>query len=247
MTTLTLLHGFTGSAQTWDTHRTAFAAYTLFTPDLPGHGANISPDPADYAIDNAAHSLNAQVATQSSPRVLLGYSLGGRVALTMATEQPRLFDALILESASPGIADDDERAARRAADEALANDLEQRGMAWFVDYWESLPLFASHMRLPAAVRAEQRRQRLQNDPHGLTLSLRGMGAGVMPPLWDALPTLTMPVLLISGANDAKYTALNAQMAARLPNARHVVVDSSGHTPHLEQPEIFQVSVLEFLK
>jgi 2-succinyl-6-hydroxy-2,4-cyclohexadiene-1-carboxylate synthase len=247
MTTLTLLHGFTGSARTWDAHRAAFEEYALSTPDLPGHGADVSHNPADYHIDHVAQVLNTQIAAQPSPRVLLGYSLGGRVALTMATQQPRLYDALVLESASPGIAHDAERTARRAADDTLAEQIEQRGIAWFVEYWEALPLFASHARLPNAVRDEQRRQRLLNDPHGLALSLRGMGAGVMPPLWDALPTLTMPVLLISGADDAKYTTLAEQMAARLPDAQHVVISNSGHTPHLEQPKMFESSIIRFLK
>lgn len=246
-TTLTLLHGFTGSAHTWDAHRAAFANFALFTPDLPGHGANVTTNRADYDIDVAARMLNEQVAAQPSPRVLLGYSLGGRVALTMATQQPRLYDALILESASPGIADNGERAARRAADDALAESIEQRGMAWFVDYWEALPLFASHARLSDAVRAEQRRQRLLNDPRRLALSLRGMGAGVMPPLWDALPRMTMPVLLISGADDGKYTTLAGQMAARLPHAQHVIIPNSGHTPHLEQPHLFESNISEFLQ
>jgi 2-succinyl-6-hydroxy-2,4-cyclohexadiene-1-carboxylate synthase len=250
-----LLHGFTGSGASWQTQRRLFAP-SAFCPDLPGHGANLPADdvrtaftpptpPAAYRIEATADALAVQLAALPQPRTLLGYSLGGRVALTLAVRHPQLLDCLILESASPGIADDGERTERRARDEALAEDIERRGMAWFVEMWEAQPLFASHARLPADVRAAQRAARLANDPHGLAASLRGMGAGVMPPLWEALAHLAVPTLLISGADDAKYTAIARQMAALMPQAQHVIIAGSGHTPHLEQAAAFAAAAGNF--
>jgi 2-succinyl-6-hydroxy-2,4-cyclohexadiene-1-carboxylate synthase len=251
-----LLHGFTGSGASWQAQRRLFAPFAL-CPDLPGHGTNMPannrdedartalmpPTPhAAYRIEAAADALAAQLAALPQPRTLLGYSLGGRVALTLAVRHPQLLDRLILESASPGIADDRERAERRARDEVLAEDIERRGMAWFVEMWEAQPLFASHARLPANVRAAQRAARLANDPHGLAASLRGMGAGVMPPLWSALAHVAVPTLLISGADDAKYTAIAGQMAALMPQAQQIVIAGSGHTPHLEQAAAFAAAV-----
>jgi 2-succinyl-6-hydroxy-2,4-cyclohexadiene-1-carboxylate synthase len=177
---------------------------------------------------------------------VLGYSMGGRVALQLAAAAPARVSALVLESSSPGLADAAERQARIAADGALAASIERDGLAAFVERWERLPLFASQAALPADVRAGQRAQRMQNDPLGLANSLRGMGTGRQASLWDRLPQLHIPTLLIAGELDRKYCAIAEQMAQALPNARSVIVPNAGHTVHLEQPAIFTAAVREFL-
>src|SRR5690606_38144364 len=120
------------------------------------------------------------------------------------------------------------------------------GIAVFVDRWEKLPLWASQATCSADVLNAQRQQRLNNDPNGLALSLRGMGTGEQPPLWNALPTITCPTLLISGEHDTKFTAINADMAQRLPFARHMIIPSAGHNVHLEQPAAIVNAVRLFL-
>jgi 2-succinyl-6-hydroxy-2,4-cyclohexadiene-1-carboxylate synthase len=151
-----------------------------------------------------------------------------------------------LESSSPGLASPSERATRRARDNALANRIEQEGVAPFVDHWENISLFASHTRLETAVRANLRQQRLQNNAHGLANSLRGMGTGQQPSLWGDLSQLTVPTLLIAGELDSKYAAINQQMAAQFPYARLTIVADAGHTVHLEKPATFAALVLDFL-
>jgi 2-succinyl-6-hydroxy-2,4-cyclohexadiene-1-carboxylate synthase len=166
---------------------------------------------------------------------LLGYSLGGRVALHLALEAPQRVGKLVLESASPGIADPDERAARVAADEALAARIERDGVAKFVAYWEEVPLFASQRRLPLNVR--QRNQRLANSAQGLANSLRGMGSGAQRSLWHALGRLRMPLLLLVGERDRKFVSIAQAMVAQIANCRVQTADA-GHAVHLEQPERF---------
>jgi 2-succinyl-6-hydroxy-2,4-cyclohexadiene-1-carboxylate synthase len=178
---------------------------------------------------------------------VLGYSMGGRVALHLAAAAPERVGALVLESSSPGIADAAERQTRIAADEALADAIEREGLAAFVERWERLPLFASQAALPDDTRARLHAQRLRNNPLGLANSLRGMGTGQQTSLWDRLAGLDMRTLLIAGELDVKYRALAVEMQALLPNARTVIVPGVGHAVHLEQPQRFAENVLEFLR
>lgn len=243
---LVLLHGFTGSGANWQSVLPMLsAARPVITIDLLGHGQTDAPhDPARYSMAASAQDvvdLLAQIAP--GPFDLLGYSMGGRLALYIAVTYPHLINKLILESASPGLATAAERAARIQSDEALAARIEEDGIPAFVDYWERIPLFASQAQLPAAPRQRLHDQRLQNRPYGLANSLRGMGTGAQPSLWDQLPSLTVPTLLITGDDDTKFCAIAQQMATLLPNARHETIADAGHTIHLEQPAVYGALVI----
>lgn len=246
---LLLLHGFTGSRESWAVQTAQFQAAGLrvLAPDLPGHGANLPADPADYTIEAATAQLTALLEReQIGPVHLLGYSMGGRLALYFALHYPERITSLILESTSPGLAMPEERTARQASDDVLAERIEQEGIPAFVAFWESLPLWKSQERLPVAVRQWLHEQRLRNNPTGLAHSLRQMGTGVQPSLWERLGELTMPVLLLAGVEDTKFVAIARQMAQRIPSARLEVVVDAGHTIHLEQPIAFQEAVLAFV-
>ncbi|MCL4251097.1 MAG: 2-succinyl-6-hydroxy-2,4-cyclohexadiene-1-carboxylate synthase [Anaerolineae bacterium] len=246
---LLLLHGFTGSAANWQAHVAALAErWRVIRPDLPGHGQTPAPAADRCTMERVAADmalLIEQVA--GAPAALLGYSMGGRLALYTALHHPAWVRVLILESASPGLASAADRAARRASDDALAQHILDEGIPAFVDAWERLPLFAGHARLPAHDQAVQRAARLANNAQGLAHSLRGMGTGSQPSLWERLETCTLPVLLISGADDAKFTQIARQMASALPHAQHVTIAQAGHTPHLEQPDAFRAAVTRFLE
>ena len=177
---------------------------------------------------------------------VLGYSLGGRAALRLALRHPDRVAALVVESASPGIADPGERAARVAADLALADRLEREGLTAFVQHWEQLPLWASQAALPPALRAQLRAQRLTNDARGLANSLRGAGAGNDFPVVDALAGLRAPTLLVAGALDVKYVAAGRAMAAAIRGAELAIVPDAGHAVHLERPDAFVALVRDFL-
>ena len=250
-TPLLLLHGFTGSSSSWVEHVPVFAEYfRVITVDLPGHGLTDSPDNLKcYAMERSAADIVALVyeLTGNTPFHLLGYSMGGRLALYIALHYAGRLHSLVLESASPGLATEAQQNERRERDNALAGRIESEGIETFVEYWERIPLFASQMRLPEAKRQRLHQQRLKNKPQGLANSLRGMGTGVQPSLWDHLSHLDMPVLLLAGELDPKFVGIAQQMYDLLPDATLALVPDAGHTVHLEQPALFQSVVLTFLR
>jgi 2-succinyl-6-hydroxy-2,4-cyclohexadiene-1-carboxylate synthase len=261
---LLLLHGFTGDVSTWEDRghpRTpakgpirsvlgdAWTDYRIVRVDLIGHGRSDAPtDAARYSMGHAVSDLVAVLAHLGIARTaMLGYSLGGRVALHLALAAPQRLWALVCESASPGIEDIDERAARVAADAALADSIERDGIEAFVDRWQAQALFASQSRLPAAVLEAQRRVRLSQSPRGLANSLRGMGAGAQEYLLPRLASLDVPSLFIAGALDERYAAMAPRLTATVPGAEQRIVPDAGHAVHLEQPAAFAAIVGDFLK
>ena len=191
--TLVLLHGFTGSAAGWGHQMDTLADYGLriIALDLLGHGQSDAPDDAErYSIENCQKDILAalqELGVKKGHAIILGYSMGGRIALYTAFSG--FFRAVVLESASPGLEDPAEREERRASDEALAASIEREGVPAFIERWERLPLFASQRTLPIECREALHRQRLQNNATGLAQSLRGVGTGVQPSLYAQLPTL----------------------------------------------------------
>ncbi len=246
---LVLLHGFTGSATSWGTllNDLATSGMHIIALDLLGHGQSDAPrDPQRYRIEHCQADIIGVLQTlgiKQGEAVLLGYSMGGRIALYCAFSG--YFRALVLESASPGLATFTERVQRRASDEALAERVEREGIEAFVNYWEQLPLFASQRYLPIERRNAQRAQRLTNRAHGLANSLRGVGTAVQPPLYQRLPDLTLPVSLITGELDSKFCNIGQRMAQHLPQAQLQIVPGAGHSVHLEQPERFVTLVHKF--
>lgn len=223
---LVLLHGFTQTRQSWRRTATALQPrYRVLTPDLPGHGQAAHRTPSFDAVTAYLRAL------APSPFTLAGYSMGGRIALHAAFSLP--IDRLVLIGASPGIQDPKEREQRRQADEQLATKIEAIGVDAFAREWGRLPLWDGQ---PDRVKAAAYADRLRNTPHGLAQALRGFGTGAMEPLWERLHTLTVPVTLITGERDEKFHAIATEMAARLPNASHVVIPGTGHAPQLEDPD-----------
>ena len=246
---LVLLHGFTGSAETWDFLRPVLDdRYRVVAVDLPGHGRSSSPsEPARYSLDLFATDLALVFDSLEIGRAaVLGYSMGGRAALRFAIAHPGRISGLIVESTSSGISSDAEREERVTSDALLADLIEREGMEAFVSRWERLPLWQSQQALPDAGRRSLREQRLSNNPRGLANSLRGAGAGAHEDVLGAAATITAPVLIIAGELDAKYVSLGRGLARAIPAAEVQIIPSSGHAAHLEQPQAFVRSVAAFL-
>jgi 2-succinyl-6-hydroxy-2,4-cyclohexadiene-1-carboxylate synthase len=238
---LLLLHGFTGSTRAWDAVRPAIAAFArVVSIDLIGHGRSAAPGDAErYTLDWCTRDLCALLDELGLGAVdVLGYSMGGRVALHFAVQAPERVRRLILESASAGIEDDAERRRRIDSDNALAERILRDGIEAFVAEWEHLPVLALAPHVAMDVRLRQTAQRLQNDPCGLANSLRGMGAGRQAPLWAVLPDLQSSVGIIVGERDARYHQLGERLHALLPRSDLAVVPAAGHTVHIDQPAAF---------
>ena len=225
--TLLLLHGFTQTRQSWRPVTAALGGRRrAIAPDMPGHGLAAARPASFSACTGYIRALGGE------RFALAGYSMGGRVALHAALALSSRLDRLVLIGASPGIADAGERAARRTADDALADRIEAIGVEAFAREWASLPLWEGQ---PERVAAAANADRLRNTPAGLAAALRGLGTGVMDPLWDALPSLEVPVTLAVGERDEKFRAIAERMAAVLPRAEIAVVEGAGHAAQLEQP------------
>ena len=251
-TPLVLLHGFTGDNSTWSGLLPELARRwpgPIFGLELVGHGHSPAPaDPAAYRMSATLAAILASLdrAELPGPVHWLGYSMGGRVALSLALAHPERIASLCLVGASPGLAEPEARSARVAADEALARSIEQAGLEAFVDRWMANPLFASQARLGPADLAAARAQRLGCQPEALAHSLRQLGSGRMPSLWDRLSDLAAPTLLIAGGLDAKFDALSRRMAARIPGSRLVSIPDTGHAVHVEAPARLAGALIGFL-
>lgn len=231
---LVLLHGFAGTRHTWDgvIERLAPKRYTPLALDLPGHGEATSAlgvDGGEIAFDACVEHVLAHSPPQFT---LCGYSLGGRVALHIALAAPRRVKWLVVVSSTAGILYGAERSARRQADNALADDLEKRPFAEFIERWAAQPVFAGD---PPEVHEAVRNEQLRNDPRALAAVLRGIGTGAMEPLLDRLSGLRMPVTLVVGARDTKFHAPTERIFERVPESAHVVVPG-GHRLPLENPQ-----------
>ncbi len=248
-TTIIAIHGFTGSSATWDSFAGAAGAkYNIILPDLLGHGKSDAPDnPELYDMKHTIKAL-AEVADRFgiTEANWLGYSLGGRIALAAAISLKGRVLSVIAESASGGLDDPKERKARKDSDDALANRIEQQSIEEFVDYWQSLPLFGSQIRLPLDDKDKLRAERLANNVKGLANSLRGIGLGTQMPIYKQLPTFACPCLFIAGEEDLKFSEIARRMQIATPRSQLYLGIQSGHTVHLEQPELFNQAVLRFL-
>jgi 2-succinyl-6-hydroxy-2,4-cyclohexadiene-1-carboxylate synthase len=241
-----LLHGFTQGPRSWD----ALAALLdptcrIVRVTLPGHGPEGSASarvrlPFEAAAAAVAEAVAA--AAGPEPATWIGYSLGGRLALRAALDRPDLVEALVLLGATAGIEDPDDRAARSEMDERLAAGLERKGVEAFIDGWLAQPLFSRLARSAAGV--EERRA---GTAGGLASALRLLGTGVQEPVWDRLDELALPVLLMAGEFDTKFSSLAFRLAGAIgDNAGVSFVPGAGHAAHLERPRSVAAIVNRFL-
>jgi len=247
---LIALHGFTGTGRDFAPLAASLRRQAMTVmPDLLGHGQSDAPaEPDRYRLEQAVRDVLAVANGLGLGSFdLLGYSMGGRIAMRVALAAPERVHRLVLESASPGIRDPEERRRRQAADEDLARSIERDGLPAFVERWLGQDLFRSLRQLPARRYEALRQEKLGQRPEGLAASLRGGGAGVDPDVWSALGAIRQRVLLIGGMEDQKYLGILQQMADALPDARLVRVPRVGHTVHLERPRLFADYVGEFLR
>lgn len=246
--TLVLLHGFTGSQATFKQAPEYLKNYNLLGIDLLGHGQSPSPtNHHQYRMAETIMELTKLIQTLALTNItVLGYSMGGRIALAWAISEPQLITTLILESASPGLQPASEREQRQQADHRLAQKIMTEGLLDFVNYWEALPLFASQSRLSKAQQQQIRTERLSQNPVGLVGSLLGVGTGQQSSYWLKLSDLPSQTLCLTGASDKKFIGIAEEMVSQNTAIKHQIILSAGHCVHLEQPADFYHAVATFL-
>jgi 2-succinyl-6-hydroxy-2,4-cyclohexadiene-1-carboxylate synthase len=234
---VTLLHGFTQSGRSWrELIGKMPAGYRWIVPDLRGHGETQIWKAASCSMDACTDDLVKLWDDLKVERShLVGYSMGGRLALHIAARRPDRVLSVFTIGAHAGL-EEDAREGRRQGDEALAARIERDGIEAFVNYWGSQPMFAGIERRGPTYAAEVRAERLRNHVAGLACSLRGMGAGAMQPLWDDLGHLEFPCTFVAGQLDHGYVASARKLAATVPNSRVEIVPRAGHSVHQERPD-----------
>ena len=244
---IVFLHGFTGSTATWTKIVDLLdGEYKTIAVDLTGHGKTTVPkEPSRYSMAEQIADLEELVdKLKLKSFTIVGYSMGGRVALAYAHRYPERVSSLILESASPGIKDESERLERQEADKKLSERIIRDGIPRFVEFWENIALFNSQKRLSAEIQSTVREERLSQNVTGLATSLVGMGTGSQPSYWDKLHTVNIPVLLITGEIDTKFVNIAQEMLEYLPLAKHRTIKDVGHAIHVEKPTLFATMVME---
>ncbi|MDF2536189.1 MAG: Menaquinone biosynthesis related protein [Bacillales bacterium] len=246
-----MLHGFTGSINTWrhfvSKHNEDFR---FVVPSLVGHGKTDAPhDLNRYTIESVVEDLVGILDQLKINQIhLVGYSMGGRLAIAFALKYPNRLKSLVLESASAGISSKKEREKRQESDGTLSLKIDHDGMEAFVDYWENIPLFQPlEKKISFPDKLRLRTDRISHKPNGLMASLIMMGTGSQPYYMNKLSRIKVPTLILTGKIDEKFSKIGEQMADQIINSEHVIVKDSGHVIHLEQSMIFDRIVVDFMK
>ncbi|WP_341525985.1 2-succinyl-6-hydroxy-2,4-cyclohexadiene-1-carboxylate synthase [Nostoc sp. UHCC 0302] len=245
------LHGFMGDIGEFnEAIKSLSDEFSYLTLDLPGHGkTQVLGEDEYYTMANTAHALINLLDELKIPKCLLvGYSMGGRLALYLTLHFSERFHKVVLESASPGLATEVERLERIKRDtqigRKLIRSIDKTNFARFLANWYTQPIFGSIKNHPEYNQMVE--SRLQNNPLELDKSLRFMGTGCQPSLWEKLQYNKVPLLLLAGEYDEKFIAINIEMAKRCELAKLEIISNAGHNIHFENTFAFVKSIKSFL-
>jgi 2-succinyl-6-hydroxy-2,4-cyclohexadiene-1-carboxylate synthase len=238
---LLLLHGFASTHETWDScEKYLNSGYKLIFIDLIGHGTTDSPNDLNrYKMKSICLDIKYILETICVNNInILGYSMGGRIALSFLMYFPQMVDKLILESSTPGIKFANDTIVRQQSDKELADKILEKGIQWFSDYWEEQPIFKSRKNIDEGKLISIKNQQLRSSKIGLANSLIGYGTGFQPSWWEKLPQISHQIYIICGELDQKFCKIGKEMDNLLQNATYFEVANVGHTIHLEAEEQF---------
>ncbi|MEH1933569.1 MAG: 2-succinyl-6-hydroxy-2,4-cyclohexadiene-1-carboxylate synthase [Nostoc sp.] len=244
------LHGFMGNIDEFDEAIKLLSDdFDYLTLDLPGHGkTQVWGEDEYYTMANTAHALINLLDELKIPKCfLVGYSMGGRLALYLTLHFPERFLKVVLESASPGLPTEVERLERIKLDTQIGSKLtrsvEKSDFAAFLSNWYNQTIFGyikNHPEYDPMVES-----RLQNNPLELDKSLRFMGTGCQPSLWEKLKENKIPMLLLAGEYDEKFISINTEMAKICKFAQIKIISNVGHNIHFENPLPFVENIKDF--
>jgi len=247
-TPILFLHGFTGNAEDWlpffDQLNDNVFPLAL---DLPGHGKSIKLKDEFYELENLDKVLIEIIEKFKLKKIILtGYSMGGRAAYQFAVKHSEMLAGLIIESATPGLAEKEAREERLRNDYELSERIKREGINSFIDYWFSLPIFKTLQAIPREQLEEEKNRRKQNIPDELAKALVGGSQGKVDHVWDKLDKINFPLLLIDGEHDKKYRFLDTLVLKEVSTAERKTVKDAGHNIHLKKPEEFIILVNSFI-
>lgn len=197
---ITALHGFLGLPSDWNFLREA--GFEVETPELNG--------------------------IPRSGDTLLGYSLGGRMALHALMGGAEYRRAVIV-SANLGIEGDDARRSRQRADEHWARRFETQPWEPLMRDWNAQPLFGGYPML---------RNEHDFDRATLAHQLRDLSPAALPPVAARVASVNIPILWIAGERDEKYISEAERAVSLLPNAESWICPGAAHRVPWEQPVRF---------
>jgi 2-succinyl-6-hydroxy-2,4-cyclohexadiene-1-carboxylate synthase len=243
---IVFLHGFLGSPESFDAVKLLIPdAHLAYNPAIYGHAGRQSCLPNhDYDAETDRLLGLIRGRFQSSPVHLVGYSMGGRLALGMLLKATSQFRSATLISARRGLETAEDRTKRCKSDGQWAELLRTVPLNQFLDTWEARPLFATMSQLAPGVRTKLREQRLRHDPDALAHAMMALSLANMPSFANGLSSIQCPVLLMVGQKDPYFVELSADLAQRIPNSRSIVVSDAGHNLPLERPEEVAVAICE---
>lgn len=245
---LLMMHGFMGSGEIFLPITDQIKPFcNPVTIDLIGHGKTTgTADPERYRTDKQVGDIKSILdRLRLSPLLMYGYSMGGRLALIVALEHHNLFSGLILESTTCGIKPDTERSERAELDEQRAEAI-VKDFSDFLRQWQAKPLFDNKSGL-AEDRKSYEKLMMKQNPVYMAASLRGFGSGSMNPVCDRLQSLHLPVLLLAGAEDKKFTGIHRKMENKIPDVTSKTIPGAAHRVHLDQPGRLVKEIKNFIK
>lgn len=248
------IHGFLGSGDDWKNTAEALGThFSCLCPTLPGHGSHSEePVAGEISLDATLHELiQLRKNHADKPCILVAYSMGGRIALHLATRYPTAFQKIVLVSTTAGLEDAVQRKVRRQSDAILAEKLsamspDDPAFTHFLRSWYQQPVFA-HLAKQPALAEELVQRRSRNNPAALAQALQAFSTGLLPPLWTELVKLKQPALIVTGEDDIKYAGIAERLKASLPHATHKIIPDSGHMPHIENLKGFVEVLKGFLE
>lgn len=241
---IVFLHGFLGRAKDWFPIASKLPSqYRAVCPDLPGHGRSVAIEPSfDFIVTLLDDALDAYAPKGAD---IVGYSMGGRIALTYALARPERCRSLFFESSSPGIASADERARRLKHDAERAARMLEVGLPAFLAEWYRQPLFAS-LASDEALLQRVISQRSSGSVEGAARAVEGFSPGRQADLWPDVHRLAMPVTFVAGALDPKYSEIGSRLQQELPHLRLRIIPGAGHNVHIERPRAYLQALNEHL-